>query len=85
MENPIKFIITKDFKSVGTVSYPKKFGSIKFPIISHTIYAIDEQTGKSKSFNTISVTHPENKTLQKKYIQWCLDCEIMKPIDITNV
>ena len=75
-----KLNISREYFSVGTVSYPKKFGSIKFPITSVHLVATNNETGYKKDLSILKVCNPENITLRKDYIQWCLDCDIMKPV-----
>ena len=80
MENFDKMVISREYCSVGTVSYPKKFGSTKFPITSVHIVAIDNESGYVKDLSILKVCNPDNIRMTKNYIQWCLDCNIMKPI-----
>lgn len=50
------------FKDVGTVSYPKKFGNIKFPITNINI---------SDKLNYLEISSPLNSNLYNKYYDWC--------------
>jgi hypothetical protein len=77
-----KLVISKEYVSVGTVSYPKKFGSIKFPITSVHLVATNNETGYKKDLLILKICNPDNIKMSKNYIQWCLDCNIMKPITI---
>jgi hypothetical protein len=77
-----KLVISKEYVSVGTVSYPKKFGSIKFPLTSVHLVAKNDEIGYTKDLSILKICNPENITMRKNYIQWCLDCNIMKPITI---
>lgn len=52
------------FKDVGTVSYPKKFGNIKFPITNIHI------PGR---LNYLEISSPLNSNLYNKYYDWCID------------
>ena len=75
-----KLNISREYFSVGTVSYPKKFGSIKFPITSMHLVASNNETGYKKEFSILKVCNPDNIRMTKNYIQWCLDSDIMKPV-----
>jgi len=77
-----KLVISKEYVSVGTVSYPKKFGSIKFPLTSVHLVAKNDEIGYTKDLSILKICNPDNIKMSKNYIQWCLDCNIMKPITI---
>ena len=80
MQNLDKLVISKEYIPLGTVSYPKKFGSIKFPIKSTHLVAKNDNTGYKKDVSILKVCNPYDTRMTKNYIQWCLDCNIMKPI-----
>ena len=61
-----------DYKNVGTVSYPKKFGNIKFPITNVYVITIE------KSFNYLQISSPIDPSFNCNYWDWCINNGIMK-------
>jgi len=65
-----------DYKSVGTVSYPKKFGNIKFPITN--VYCITIDDLYSNTFNYLQISSPVDASLTCKYWDWCINNGVMR-------
>ena len=52
---------------LGTVSYPKKFGNMKFPIIDLSIYVSEHK----KTFNYMYIIYPDDTSLKFLFSKWC--------------
>ena len=80
--NPNILKITKTLTPVGTVTYPKKFGSVKFQLINLQMEIQNENIGYSNIVRHLSISPIDNINSRQSYISWCLDNKIMKPMII---
>ena len=71
--------IEKAFTSVGTVSYPKKFGTTKFPI-THSYLTIESDLFDKKVFSRLCISSDLSNIegSNQDYGNWCLKHQIMK-------
>lgn len=80
MSSPSQLKIERAFISVGTVSYPKKFGDTKFPITHSYLTIVNDSIGYKKVFSRLCVSSDLENIIgsNQDYGNWCLKNKIMK-------
>lgn len=82
MSDSNKLEVTRNFKNVGTVSYPQKFGDIKFPI-TYSEFIIKNKEGKKSDFSKLCVSSSQENIIgsMRDYKHWCLYNGITKSLE----
>jgi hypothetical protein len=65
----MKINYIETYSPLGTVSYPKKFGDLKFPIFDLSLYIPEN----NKTFNYTYIMHPIDTSLKILYNKWCAE------------